>query len=87
MLLSLSFVAVNESQMNGEVGFVVDEAQVPAVIAPDIMQNIDTASVNDCTAVELDSTKGMQHSVDSHYGFLLEYQCNPMFLLPLNQLL
>jgi len=50
--------------MNGEVGFVVDEAQVPAVIAPDIMQNIDTASVNVCTAVELDSTKGMQHLVD-----------------------
>jgi hypothetical protein len=64
MLLSLSFVASNESQMNGEVGFVVDEAQVPAVIAPDIMQNIDTASVNNCMTVELDSTKGMQRIVD-----------------------
>ncbi len=64
MLLSLSFVAVNESQMNGDVGFVVDEAQVPAVIAPDIMQNIDTASVNNCMTVELDSTKGMQRLAD-----------------------
>jgi hypothetical protein len=87
MLLSLLFVAVKDSQMNGEVGFVVDEAQVPAVIAPDIMQNIDTASVSVCTAVELDSTKGMQCLVDSHFVFLLEYQCNPMFLLCLNQLL
>jgi hypothetical protein len=64
MFLSLSFVAVNESQMNGDVGFVVDEAQVPAVIAPGIMQNIDTASVNNCTTVELDSTKGMQRLAD-----------------------
>ncbi|MFO0447037.1 MAG: hypothetical protein ACK51L_05125 [bacterium] len=55
---------MNESQMNGDVGFVVDEAQVPAVIVPDIMQNIDIASVNNCTTAELDSTKGMQRIVD-----------------------
>ncbi len=62
--MCLVLEAVKDSQMNGEVGFVVDEAQVPAVIAPGIMQNIDTASVNNCTTVELDSTKGMQRLAD-----------------------